>query len=151
MLPHSEPTRKIINQTLSFRASEGRLQIKKKKAHHTRARAHARTLKHSVHMQASCLSHSHPHTHTHHKELLLLVAHAQTLPPPLPTITTPTLPCISLLGPLVPMAMCGQRCLGGVGERAERAEGSRAEPLRTPLRPVRTRTRTSEFSTLSTH
>lgn len=26
-LPHCEPTRKIINQTLSFRASEGRLQI----------------------------------------------------------------------------------------------------------------------------
>lgn len=150
MLPHSEPTRKIINQTLSFRASEGRLQIKKKKAHHTRARAHARTLKHSVHMQASCLSHSHPHTH--HKELLLLVAHAQTLsPPPPPTPPQPSPACISLLGPLVPMAMCGQRCLGGVGERAERAEGSRAEPLRTPLRPVRTRTRTSEFSTLSTH
>lgn len=70
------------------------------------------------------------HTHTHHKDLLL-VAHTQTLHPLRP-------PCISLLGPLVPMAMCGQRCLGG-------GVGSRAEPpslLRVPPGPVCTRTHT---------
>lgn len=147
MLPHSEPTRKIINQTLSFRASEGRLQIKKKKAHHTRVRAHARLNTPFICRHPVSLIRTHTHTTKSSSSSLLTLR----LYPPLPTTTTPTLPCISLLGPLVPMAMCGQRCLGGVGERAEQAEGSRAEPLRTPLRPVRTRTRTSEFSTLSTH
>ena len=82
-------------------------------------------------MQASWRRHTHTHTHTHtvrhtHYKDLLLFAHTQTLHPLRP-------PCVSLLGPLVPMAMCGQRCLGGGGV------GSRAEPpslLPVPPGPV---------------
>lgn len=111
-LPHSQPTRKIINQTLSFRASEGRLQIKKSTSH-----THSLSLSLVVCRHLDTHTHTHtyrdPHiscacTHTHiTKASSYFFIHRLYAPS--------THPRISLLGPLVPMVMCGQRCLGGWG------------------------------------
>lgn len=87
--------------------------------------------------------HVHAHTHTHHKDLLLF-AHTQTLHPPVRP------PCISLLGPLVPMAMCGQRCLGGgCGQ-----QGGTPSLLPVPPGPMcttraHTQLHTTQFTTLA--
>ena len=93
--PHSEPTRKIINQTLSFRASEGRLSNKKRHITHTCTHAHTHNVwsyagiltKTHTHSETHTNVHTHTHTHTHtHRPLFV---HTQTLHPLRPPLHLP--------------------------------------------------------------
>lgn len=91
-------------------------------------------------MQASWCTHTHVHVRTHPTKVSSYSF--------IHTLYTPSAhPCIPLLGPLVPMAMCGQRCLDGWGGGGQ--QGGTLSLFLVAPGPMYTRAHTTQFTNLA--